>query len=136
MLQIKKIAHIGIAVTNMEQSKAFYQDILGLQCIKEAHMPSKQNDLCFLAAGDSALELVAPAGENSAVAKVLAQRGPGPYHIALQVEDVNTELAKLQQAKISLRDQQASPTPVGGRNAFLETQLTAGNILFELCDTK
>lgn len=134
MLKIKQIAHIGIAVSDMESTKAFYQDVLGLECIKEVDLPAKQNKLCFFAVGDSALELVAPAGEQSAVAEVIANKGVGPYHIALRVDDVDVSLQKLREVDIKLRNQQAMPTPVGGRNAFLEVQQSAGDILFELCD--
>lgn len=135
MLKIKKIAHVAIAVEDLAVAKCFYQEVLGLEVLKEVKLEAKQNILCLLAAGSGTLELVAPDGPDSAVAKVLAVQGAGPFHIALEVEDVNVALSALKSQNIKLRDHEAIPSAVGCNIAFLETQAAAGNILFELCDT-
>jgi methylmalonyl-CoA/ethylmalonyl-CoA epimerase len=44
-----------------------------------------------------AVEVVSPVREGSSVAAVLA-RGPGPYHIAFEVDDVAAELARLRRS--------------------------------------
>lgn len=47
------------------------------------------------AGGQPAIELVSPARDDSAVSDHLAKRGPGIYHVALEVDDLPGELAKL-----------------------------------------
>ena len=46
-------------------------------------------------AGQPALELVSPAGQDSAISDQLAQRGPGLYHLAFEVDDLPAELSRL-----------------------------------------
>lgn len=41
------------------------------------------------------VELVAPVRDDSTITAHLAKRGPGPYHIAFEVDDVAAELARL-----------------------------------------
>jgi methylmalonyl-CoA/ethylmalonyl-CoA epimerase len=42
-----------------------------------------------------AVELVAPLHDESTVSTRLAKSGPGPYHIAFEVDDLEAELARL-----------------------------------------
>jgi methylmalonyl-CoA/ethylmalonyl-CoA epimerase len=42
-----------------------------------------------------AVELVAPVTEASAIGNRLKKSGPGPYHVALEVDDVEEEMARL-----------------------------------------
>lgn len=42
-----------------------------------------------------AVELVAPVTEGAAVNGRLKKSGPGPYHIALEVDDIDAEMARL-----------------------------------------
>ena len=44
---IKDIMHVGITVSDMEQSIAFYRDILGLEFKGELIMEGKETDLLF-----------------------------------------------------------------------------------------
>ena len=45
--------------------------------------------------GQPAVELVSPARPDSSVSQQLARRGPGLYHLAFQVDDLEGELARL-----------------------------------------
>lgn len=45
--------------------------------------------------GQPAIELVAPARPDSSVSQQLTKRGPGLYHLALEVDDLPAELARL-----------------------------------------
>ena len=45
--------------------------------------------------GAVAVELVAPVAEDSAIGNRLKKSGPGPYHVALEVDDVEEEMARL-----------------------------------------
>ena len=44
---IKEIVHVGITVSNMDESLKFYQDILGLKFVGEIMMEGKETDLLF-----------------------------------------------------------------------------------------
>ena len=44
---IKEIVHVGITVSNMDESLKFYQDILDLKLVGEIMMEGKESDLLF-----------------------------------------------------------------------------------------
>lgn len=45
--------------------------------------------------GQPAVELVSPARPDSSVSQQLTRRGPGLYHLAFEVDDLDGELARL-----------------------------------------
>ena len=82
--------------------------------------------------GRPAVELVTPLQDDSAVTAYLARRGPGLYHVAFEVDDVEAELARLRAAGFVPVDRRpcrgARP---GMRVAFLYVRKPAG-LLIEL----
>jgi len=84
-------------------------------------------------AGDRpAVELVAPAREDSAVTAYLDRRGPGLYHIAFQVDDVELELARLRgHGFVPVDREPCAGARPGMRVAFMYVRKPAG-LLIEL----
>src|SRR4029450_12509302 len=81
-----RLAHIGIAVRSLEEILPFYRDILGLP-----EVPLDDADgarIAGLAAGDSLVELLEPASEDSPIGKFIAKRGPGIHHVCFAVDDL------------------------------------------------
>jgi len=69
-----RIAHIGLAVRNLDDSTAFYRDVLGL-----GDVPMDDSDgakIVGLAAGPSLIELLEAESPESPIAKFVAKRGP------------------------------------------------------------
>ena len=67
-----------------------------------------------------AVELVAPIREDAVVAGRLAKNGPGPYHIALEVVDIEAESARLRGSGFALLDENpCAGARTGMRVAFL-----------------
>lgn len=79
-----------------------------------------------------AVELVAPVRGDSAVTGHLARKGPGLYHIAFEVDDVELELARLRSNGFVPVDREpcAGARP-GMRVAFMYVRKPAG-LLIEL----
>ncbi|HJQ00462.1 MAG TPA: VOC family protein [Jatrophihabitans sp.] len=80
--------------------------------------------------GQPAIELVAPARPDSSVSQQLARRGPGLYHLAFQVDDLEGELARLSAAGFV----QIDATPCAGarpgmRVAFLYLPKPAATLI-------
>ena len=73
-----RLAHIGIAVSSLDESLPFYRDILGLP-----EVPLDDADgasIVGLAAGDSLVELLEAASPESPIGRFVAKRGPGIHH--------------------------------------------------------
>jgi len=125
------IAHVGIAVEDIDAALPFYRDILGLA----ARAPERADgaDIVALPAGESVIELLQPAAPDGPVAKFLARRGPAIHHICYRVPDLDAALAACRERGYRLVDD-APRTGAGSRRiAFLHPKATAG-ILIELTE--
>ena len=123
--------HVGIAVGDLEQSLAFFRDVLGLRVEAPEEVASQQVRAHFLHMGLSSLELLEATAPESPIAKFLGARGPGLHHVALRVEDIDRTLAYLQDRGVRLIDRVARPGAEGARVAFIHPSATGG-VLLEL----
>ena len=126
-----RIAHVGVAVPDLEAALAFYRDVLGLV----PHPPERADGatIVSLTLGESRIELLSPDEPGSPVAKFLAKRGPGIHHICYRVPDLDRALEVCRRAGYRLVDETPRRGAGGHRIAFLHPQSTAG-ILLELTE--
>jgi methylmalonyl-CoA/ethylmalonyl-CoA epimerase len=126
-----RIAHIGVAVSDLQSALAFYRDVLGL----EPHPPESADGatIVSLPFGDAQVELLEPRDPDGPIAKFLARRGPGIHHICYRVPDLDRALEACRRAGYRLVDQVPRPGAGGRRIAFLHPKSTAG-ILLELTE--
>lgn len=124
-----RIAHIGVAVSDIEAALPFYRDILGLV----PHPPEESDGarIVSLALGESEVELLEPRSPGSPIAKFLERRGPGIHHVCYRVPDLDAALAACKAAGYQLVDEVPRPGAGGHRVAFIHPKSTAG-ILLEL----
>ena len=126
-----RIAHVGIAVSDLESALAFYRDVLGL----EPHAPEMVDGATIVALpfGDAEVELLAPVEADSPIGKFLARRGPGIHHICYRVPDLDAALEACRKAGYRLVDEVPRKGAAGRRIAFVHPKATAG-VLLELTD--
>lgn len=127
------IDHTGIAVADLEQSLAFYRNILGLPLVHRETLPEQGVEAALLDVGDSHVELIAPLGPETGVARFLEQRGPGLHHVAYRVDDIEATLASLSAAGVRLIDEQPRTGIRGSRVAFVHPAATGG-VLTEIVE--
>jgi methylmalonyl-CoA epimerase len=131
-MKIKRIAHLGIAVKDLDPPKKFYQENLGLKLKGEEVVETQNVRVSFLQVGESNLELLLPTAADSPVAKFLENKGEGFHHLALEVEDIETAVAELKAAGVRLIDETPREGAHGSRVAFIHPKATFG-LLVELC---
>lgn len=126
-----RIAHVGIAVTDLGAALAFYRDVLGL----EPHAPEDVDGarILSLAFGESEIELLAPLQDDSPIGRFLAKRGPGIHHVCFRVPDLDAALQACRAAGYRLIDETPRTGAGGRRIAFVHPKTTAG-ILLELTE--
>lgn len=126
-----RIAHVGIAVNDLEEALAFYRDVLGI----EPHPPEESDGATILSLpfGESDIELLAPTAPDTPVGRFLAKRGPGIHHICYRVPDLDAAIEACRSAGYRLVDEVPRPGAAGRRVAFVHPKATAG-ILLELTD--
>src|SRR3954462_7980969 len=125
------IAHIGIAVRDLDAILPFYRSVLQLE-----HVALDESDgarIEGLAAGDSLVELLEAKDPASPIGKFVAARGPGIHHICFAVDDLDAALDRCRAAGVRLIDQTPRLGAEGKRIAFIHPSSTAG-VLVELSD--
>ena len=126
-----RIAHVGIAVPDLEAAAAFYRDVLGV----EPHSRDEADGAAIVSLpfGDSEVELLAPLKTDSPIAKFLAKRGPGIHHICYRVPDLDAAIRACRAGGYRLVDEVPRAGAGGRRIVFVHPKATAG-ILLELTD--
>ncbi len=123
--------HIGIAVSDLPASLAFFRDTLGLHLEASEEIASQKVRAHFLSTGRSSLEILEATAADSPIAKYLEKRGPGIHHIALRVEDIHAALAHLKSRGVRLIDERPRPGAEGALVAFIHPSAAHG-VLVEL----
>ena len=127
-----KLDHIGIAVKSIDAAKKIYSD-LGLEVGHVETVDTQKVRTAFLSVGDANLELLEPSGPDSTIARYIEKRGEGIHHICLRVDDLDEQLARLQERGYRLINESPVPGAHGCRVAFLHP--AAGNgVLIELSE--
>jgi methylmalonyl-CoA/ethylmalonyl-CoA epimerase len=127
-----RIDHIGIVVRDVQEALKVYEGALGLPLGKVAEVPEQGVRVAFLPVGESNVELVQPTADDTGVARFLEKRGEDIHHLCLEVEDIETALARLKEHGVPLIDE----TPrqgVHGQVAFLHPKGMHG-VLVELVE--
>jgi methylmalonyl-CoA/ethylmalonyl-CoA epimerase len=125
------IAHIGIAVKDLDAILPFYKTVLGLGEVELADSDGAR--IVGLAAGDSLVELLESSDPASPIGKFVAARGPGIHHICFAVDDLDAALDRCRSAGLRLIDQTPRLGAEGKRIAFIHPSATAG-VLVELSE--
>src|SRR6266851_2688704 len=99
-MKIRRIEHVAIAVSDMENMTAVLRDVLGLKLDYTEELPKAR--IALFSLGDSAIELVQGLGPDARSAEWVAERGQSLYHICLEVEDIDSALDELRGKGIKL----------------------------------
>jgi methylmalonyl-CoA/ethylmalonyl-CoA epimerase len=129
------IDHTGIAVASLDESIPFYRDVLGLQLVHRETLVEQGVEAVLFDVGESHIELIAPLGPETGVARFLESRGPGLHHVAYRVEDIEGALATLGAAGVRLIDTKPRVGIRGSCVAFLHPSATGG-VLTELVGSR
>lgn len=85
---VSRIDHVGIAVADLDEAIEFYQRTLGLSVVHEETNEEQGVREAMLGVGDSWIQLLAPLGPESPIARFLEKSGPGIQQMAYTVGDV------------------------------------------------
>jgi methylmalonyl-CoA epimerase len=132
-MMIKRINHIAIAVSNLEEAAGFYQTVMGLTLSGIEVVTAQKTKVGFLKIGESNIELVQPAEPDSPLVKFLETKGQGIHHICLEVDDIEAEVKAFLEKGATMIDQKPRPGAHNTRVAFVHPK-SSGGVLIELCE--
>jgi methylmalonyl-CoA/ethylmalonyl-CoA epimerase len=120
------IDHVGVAVEDIDAALPWYRDVLKLPLVHRETVEEQGVHAALLDVGDGHVELVAPIGPETGVARFLERRGAGLHHVAYRVEDIESVLASLSAAGVRLIDERPRTGIRGSRVAFVHPGSTGG----------
>lgn len=126
------IEHIGIAVSNLEESIAYYEQVIGLNCYAIEEVPDQKVRTAFFRVGDTKIELLESTDPEGPIAKFIEKRGPGIHHLAFAVENVEESLKHAADHGVRLIDEVPRKGAEELQIGFLHPKSTHG-VLTELC---
>lgn len=129
--RVKKLDHIGIAVTSLEERLKLYR-ALGLELEGSEEVAEQKVRVAFLPVEGTRVELLEPTAEDSPIARFLAKRGEGLHHIAFRVEDIRATMATLAAQGFQLLSQAPQRGAHGSQVCFIHPA-SSGGVLVELC---
>lgn len=113
-MAIKKIEHVGLMVKDLDASIAFYTNVIGME-LKGTLVHSNQViTLAFLGFPDrpeTELELIHGYNDSLPVEGKV-------HHLALAVDNLEEEIARLKQLDVSFIDEAITTLPNGSRYMF------------------
>jgi methylmalonyl-CoA/ethylmalonyl-CoA epimerase len=127
----KRIAHVGIAVKDLEAAIALYRDQLGFPFAGTEEVPEQKVKVAMFPVGESRVELLAATSPDSPIARHIEKKGEGIQHLAFAVDNLEQALATLKAKGVPLLDEKPRVGAGGHLIAFVHPKGTGG-VLVEL----
>ena len=134
-MNISHIEHIGIAVKSIEESKKYYEEVLGLKCYAVEEVADQKVKTAFFKVGDTKIELLESTSPDGPIGKFIEKKGEGMHHIAFAVKNASEALAEASEHGVQLVDKVSRNGAEGLQIGFLHPRSTHG-VLTELCSKK
>lgn len=132
---VKKLDHVGIVVSNLDESLPIYENILGVMPVSVRAVPSQGVRAAFFEMGNGVVvELIEPLDAENPVARFLEKHGQGMHHICFEVDEVDEELKLMTEKGISPVEPQGR-VDITGKIGFLHPKSTRG-VLIEFAQYK
>src|SRR5512140_19575 len=127
------IEHIGIAVSDLENSIKLYEKLFGIKCYNIEEVVEQKVRTAFFLVGQTKIELLEPTDPGSPVGKFIEKKGEGIHHIAFAVRDIEEKLRHAEKEGVRLIDSMPRKGAEGLEIAFLHPKSTGG-VLIEICE--
>ena len=126
------IEHIGIAVTNLQESIRYYEEVLGLKCYNIEEVADQKVRTAFFMIGQTKIELLESTDPEGPIGKFIEKKGAGIHHLAFAFDDVNQALENAGSKGVQLIDKAGRKGAEGLQIGFLHPKSTFG-VLTEFC---
>jgi methylmalonyl-CoA/ethylmalonyl-CoA epimerase len=126
-----KIDHIAIAVNNVESAAKEYQQALGVDNVEFETVESEGVKIAIITLDNGRIELMEPTNDSSPIKKFLEKRGEGLHHMALETDNIEDEVKRMQGCGLQFLGNIRSGS-AGTKVTFIHPKSLRG-VLAELC---
>jgi methylmalonyl-CoA/ethylmalonyl-CoA epimerase len=132
---ITAVDHVGIAVPDLDEAVAFYEETFGFTKVHEEVNEEQGVREAMLAVGDgdTQVQLLAPLTPESTIARFLDRNGPGIQQVAYRVSDIDDAVRSLEEQGLRLLYDAPRRGTAGSRVNFVHPK-DAGGVLVELVE--
>ena len=130
-MAVRGIHHLGVAVEDLDAAVEAYTRLFGAAVERREAVAEQGVEAASLRVGAGRIELLRALEPDTPVGRFLSRRGPAMHHVALEVDDVAEELARLRRLGAELIDEQPRRGLFGLQVAFVHPEATGG-VLAEL----
>ena len=129
---MKKIEHLGIAVSNLEEANKTYSKLFNQEPYKLEVVESEGVSTSFFMVGNNKIELLEATNPNSAIAKFIEKKGEGIHHVAFDVDDIYAEMERLRNEGFVILNEEPKKGADNKLVCFVHPK-SANGVLIELC---
>ena len=126
-----KIDHIAIAVNDVDASAKVYQKALGIDEIEFETVETEGVKVAIIPMENGRIELMQPTTDDSPIKKFLDKKGQGLHHMALETDDIDSEVERMEGCGIQFLGK-VRPGSAGTKVTFIHPKSLEG-VLAELC---
>ena len=132
---ITAIDHVGIAVPDLDEAIAFYAENFGFHVEHQEDNDDQRVREAMLAVGssDTRIQLIAPLGPDSVLAKFLDRSGPGLQQLAYRVTSIDEAMEAVRRQGLRLLYDEPHRGTADSRINFIHPK-DAGGVLIELVE--
>ena len=130
---IKGVAHIGIAVDNLEESIAAMARAFDVNTPPIKDVSEKKMKVALIEMGGIGLELIEDYSEDGPFARFVKERGNAIHHFCLLTDNIEADIEALDKRGVEMADKSPRVGLRGKRIAFAKPSALNG-IPFELSE--
>ncbi len=132
-MELNRLDHVGIAVSDLTAARGFYEGVLGLAPAHEEVIEDQGVHEVLYRVGNVWVQLVAALGPDTPVGRFLAKRGEGLHHVGYSVANVSSTLSELRADGVETIDGVPRIGSGGTTVAFVHPK-SAHGVLIELVE--
>lgn len=131
-MTFRGLHHIGIAVSDLEKTATRWGALFGAVRGPVEEIPERGVRLVHLRFAEGPqIELLAPLGDASPVAKFIESKGEGVQHITVEVDDIEEAVRELSRAGLRLISEKPQTGAGGSQVVFIHPHSLNG-VLVEI----
>ena len=125
----KGFDHLAVLVADARAAYDTWRNTLGLTVTNEIEVPARQQMIAQIPSGQCMIELIYGTAPESPIAQRIAQNGEGMSPmVAIEVSDIDAEIARYRAAGYTLPDAATGPLPVSVTSTISADQTHGLNI--------
>ncbi|SKB98222.1 methylmalonyl-CoA epimerase [Dyadobacter psychrophilus] len=129
---MKNVEHIGIAVKELEKAEKLFSKLFDTDPYKRETVTSEGVLTSFFQVNQTKIELLQSIDPDGVIARFIDKKGEGFHHVAFEVDNIVSEMARLKKEGFTLLSETPKPGADNKLVCFLHPKSTNG-MLIELC---